>query len=149
MTMQGDSQLTSHNTDSQRTLRSLDISERSGGMHSPPPPGVLATDGTIDQPVPISDDGSDGPSQIGRAPPQPDEQQKKRDYETYATGHDSQESVESQGSVPVSWARTEAYNAMMRNLLGSGEGGWEGIALISTGHGHTRAEPELGDGWER
>ena len=139
MKAQRDSQVTSQSVDS------LNISERSRGMHSLPPLGVLATDGTIDQPIAISDDGSNGPSQIERFP-QLDEYDRNRDFEAYTTEHGSQESLESQGSARVSWARTEAYNAMMRNLMGRSEGGWESIALISTGHNHSRAEPELGDG---
>lgn len=145
MKLQGDSQVASQNSDSQRSLGSLDISERSGGIPSPPRPGVLATDGTMEQPIAILDDEHNGPSRIERVP-QPDEHPRKRDFETYATEDGSQESAGSQASVRVSWARTEAYNTMMRNLLGSGEGGWEGIPLISAGHGHSRAEPELGDG---
>lgn len=145
MKAHGASQLTSHNADSQRSLRSLDNSEPSGGMRSPPGAGALGTDGTIDQPVPIFDDESNGPSPI-KWNPQSDGRLGKRDFETYTTEHDSQESVDSQASVRMSWARMEAYNAMMRNLLGRGEGGWESIALISTGQGHSREESELGDG---
>ena len=120
----------SRNTDSQR---SVEILERT---HSPRTP---RTAGTRDQPIMIQDETSEGPSQEESS--QENGDRRKRDFDTYA--HDSQGS-DSQSSVPVSWARVEAYNAMMRNVLGSGEGGWEGISLISTGQGHSNVEPELG-----
>lgn len=122
----------SQNHDNQGSFRSLEISEL--GETGSSPPGDAR-----DQPIAILDEGGEGASQVeggARA-----EGRKKRDFEAYA--RDSQDSG-SQSSARVSWARVEAYNAMMKNVLGSGEGGWEGIALISTGSGHTRVEPELG-----
>lgn len=71
----------------------------------------------------------------------------KRDFETFNASQESRASREtgdSRESERVSWARMEAYEAMMRNLLGRGEGGWEGIALISMG-GHSGGEDELGE----
>ncbi|MBE3048549.1 hypothetical protein IMZ48_39820, partial [Candidatus Bathyarchaeota archaeon] len=89
--------------DTQGSFRFLEISERSGERSLP-------LGDTKDQPIAIPDEGSSasqlgGDSQAGG---------QKRDFEAYA--HDSQES--GSPSAQVSWARVEAYNAMMRNVLG-------------------------------
>ena len=138
-----ESQLTSQNLDSQRSFRSVETSERSLGELSLPSPGP-PREGTREQPITISDEGSTGPSQT-EGVSQTYGHSRKRDFETYTSGEgESQGSTDTQPTTQVSWVRLEAYNAMMRNVLGTGEGGWEGIPLISAGGGHSRAEPELG-----
>lgn len=132
--VRSESQLHSSVHDSQRSFMSLDIPEHEYRASSPPG----TAEGTKDQPIAIPDE-----SDISQSiPPAEGSRSGKRDFDTF---NESQGSRVSRESERVSWARREAYEAMMRNVLGRGEGGWEGIALISTG-GHSGAEDELGEG---
>lgn len=138
MGVRSESQLYSSVHDSQRSFRSLDIPER---PQVSPPPG--AVEGTREQPIAIPDE-----SDTSQPCPRTEAiRPGKRDFETFNESQESRASGEpgdSRESERVSWARMEAYEAMMRNLLGRGEGGWEGIALISTG-GHSGVEDELAE----
>ena len=107
---------------------------------------------SMTKPIEISDDSStrDISQRSGAA-------LRKRDFEAYSHPPEATQEVtespsfyeasDSNGSPAApSRVRIDAYNAMVRNLLGDGSEGWEDIGLISTTHHHTHAETELGDG---
>ncbi|SPO05263.1 uncharacterized protein DNG_07950 [Cephalotrichum gorgonifer] len=147
ISVQAESQLhSSLDLADQESSASLEASQQGRSLL---PTEVHATMGTKEAPIEIMGEGSvDGASQPRTDRYQGPERQsgRKRDFETYTQGSSSQASEGSQAPPRVSCARVEAYNAMMRNVLGSGEGGWEGITLLSTRDSCSRAEPELGDG---
>lgn len=116
---------------------------------------------SVSKPIEISDDSGnrDVPQIQSEVSFQEEgEASRKRNFESYARPTSAQTSQDSTastsfsdtsvpgGSPAPSRLRIDAYNAMMRNLAGDGSGGWEAIGLISTGHNHTHAEVELGDG---
>lgn len=136
MGVRSESQIhSSANHDSQRSFMSLDIPEP---LRASLPPLGTQVEGTRDQPIAIPDDENSQGSSRAQV------QSRKRDFETFDASQESRGSRGSREEARVSWARVEAYEAMMRNVLGRGEGGWEAIALLSTG-GHSGVEDELGE----